>query len=81
MITLKIRDQSGRIGEFRCQELLEVDGQPFQQTDRVAELSERVGFLEGRIAALFELFTEQVDEITLPSGAGDSPLTFTTSGA
>ena len=26
MIMLKIKDQSGRIGEFRCMELLEIDG-------------------------------------------------------
>lgn len=61
-MNLKFLSNSGQVCEIPVQELLEVDGRPFQSTDPMYQFAERLAFLEGRIAAIETIFTRQEED-------------------
>ena len=58
-MNLKFLSNSGQVCEIPVQELLEVDGRPFQNTDPMNLFAERMAHLEGRVAAIETIFTRQ----------------------
>ena len=58
MPTLKVMDRNGHISSINVERLIEVDGKAYEARD---DFAERMAFIEGRVNALYELFTQQVE--------------------
>lgn len=76
MPVLKLKTMSGMIADLRCEQIIEIDGKPYQPTGEAPDLIERVGFLEGQVAALLDLFTQPAEEVHLPQVGAPYPVSF-----
>lgn len=50
MIEIQIRNEAGRVIPIRCQEIVTIDGHPFQGT--AADFRDALVHLEGRVCAI-----------------------------
>lgn len=69
MPTVKAKTKSGLVHDFVFDEIVSIDGRPYEHNE---PLTERVAYLEGRIAAIENIFTRQ-EEL----GAGDGATSIT----
>ena len=59
MITLKVKMKGGHIVDLQVENLIEVDGQKYVPAESRDMLEQRVMMLEGRVAAIQDIFTQQ----------------------
>jgi hypothetical protein len=59
VITLKVKMKGGHIVDLQVENLIEVDGQKYVPAESRDMLEQRVMMLEGRVAAIQDIFTQQ----------------------